>query len=1050
MAPGRRKGPSKAAAMAAAKRNWKVGDLVLAKVKGFPAWPATVSEPSQWGYTSDRKKVLVYFFGTQQIAFCNHNDVEAFTEEKKKTLLVKRQGKGADFVRAVEEIIKSYEKLKEQCHGDESAGIDHSILSKARNAECLRGELLGSPRRSPQKETLNAYTEKVNNVEVRAAQLVVDDPSDVATLSENPNDSASILSQIREASAGVGSPLGKRENDESLVMQTRISSLRRCRSSLKVDPYRVQKSVMPPTDIHQPGTDVSPDVFMKHRLIKNSLNNSDSDNKNSYESDTVISYGNGDGIGSENIALESDSMDMNEGSTIDSYCETEDVSLSGRLDFGTTAVVFRKKRKPSKKRVVPDAAVCVGFNREETFQDGLSNSPSCSPNLCNNVDERVNKTDGDKHLPLVKRARARMSKPSVDENLLDDSFCNMEINQSIPEIGQKLTEEFSTYNSNDGTGSLSSASLVVTEAEKSLSISNGSMEVAENGSLLWKSKRYRVGFVDGEAVLPPSKRIHRALEAMSANVAEASNSSTEVQETSEILSNGRRSSPETASVHIPTESNIGTPLEAHNKQSFQSDILPEKASAHLSTDSNICCSLEAHYIQSSQSDISEVPAMTSLETTSDDILVEGIKIHQHCGEDVDKFRDDSSLAKKIDTGLSADRSSSFITYDMPDIDASSQSSLRHLSTEESNEEILPSTGGSSKDVTNKEIVCSKKGDFHVESEMETVMEKSDSLSKLKGVGNLMPVDGIPVSTLVQEGSSVICDSMHPSRSPSDVISGVNYMYDGMEEFKYQPVQRGMSFSTDLKSMKVLIAAAHAKRQLHRHFSLPHHVQDVVSDAYPHFNVDSSEKLYASGCMGSEIHGLGDWSKVLNSADRALDISLHEKSFVNSFNIDGEGRFDSRQNLDKFASRDEANVARKSFEAMLCVLSRTKESIGRATRLAIDCAKYGIAGEVVEILLRNLEEESSLNRKIDLFFLVDSITQCSRGQKGGPDAYPSLVQAALSRFLSAAAPPGHAALENRRQCMKVLRLWLERKTLPESVVRHHMRELDSVKNREGYE
>ena len=40
MAPSRRKGASKAAA--AARRQWKVGDLVLAKVKGFPAWPATV------------------------------------------------------------------------------------------------------------------------------------------------------------------------------------------------------------------------------------------------------------------------------------------------------------------------------------------------------------------------------------------------------------------------------------------------------------------------------------------------------------------------------------------------------------------------------------------------------------------------------------------------------------------------------------------------------------------------------------------------------------------------------------------------------------------------------------------------------------------------------------------------------------------------------------------------------------------------------------------------------------------------------------------------
>uniref|UniRef100_M4FH47 PWWP domain-containing protein n=1 Tax=Brassica campestris TaxID=3711 RepID=M4FH47_BRACM len=67
MAPSRKKGGAKAAAAASAPRQWKVGDLVLAKVKGFPAWPAAVSEPEKWGYSADKKKVLVHFFGTQQM-----------------------------------------------------------------------------------------------------------------------------------------------------------------------------------------------------------------------------------------------------------------------------------------------------------------------------------------------------------------------------------------------------------------------------------------------------------------------------------------------------------------------------------------------------------------------------------------------------------------------------------------------------------------------------------------------------------------------------------------------------------------------------------------------------------------------------------------------------------------------------------------------------------------------------------------------------------------------------------------------------------------------
>lgn len=39
-------------------------------------------------------------------------------------------------------------------------------------------------------------------------------------------------------------------------------------------------------------------------------------------------------------------------------------------------------------------------------------------------------------------------------------------------------------------------------------------------------------------------------------------------------------------------------------------------------------------------------------------------------------------------------------------------------------------------------------------------------------------------------------------------------------------------------------------------------------------------------------------------------------------------------------------------------------------------------QVVELLIRKLENETSFHRKVDLFFLVDSITQCSHSHKGG--------------------------------------------------------------------
>lgn len=41
--------------------------------------------------------------------------------------------------------------------------------------------------------------------------------------------------------------------------------------------------------------------------------------------------------------------------------------------------------------------------------------------------------------------------------------------------------------------------------------------------------------------------------------------------------------------------------------------------------------------------------------------------------------------------------------------------------------------------------------------------------------------------------------------------------------------------------------------------------------------------------------------------------------------------------------------------------------------------YGL--QVVDLLVQYLEKESILHKRVDLFFLVDSVAQCSRGLKG---------------------------------------------------------------------
>ncbi|KAI4385816.1 hypothetical protein MLD38_003809 [Melastoma candidum] len=264
--------------------------------------------------------------------------------------------------------------------------------------------------------------------------------------------------------------------------------------------------------------------------------------------------------------------------------------------------------------------------------------------------------------------------------------------------------------------------------------------------------------------------------------------------------------------------------------------------------------------------------------------------------------------------------------------------------------------------------------------------------------------------------------------------------------RFENGDEDMKTQESVMSMKHLIAAAQAKRkQTHMDNGTARvSVATLASSEVLGRNLIPSPSPPVLTSVSSLAHkDAPNLNQLRNSksSPTSADVSQRQANAETA-----ENKTISSEQKGLLSCGTEAAVARDAFEGMIETLSRTRESIRRATRLAIDCAKYGIAHEVVELLIRKLESEPSLHRKVDLFFLVDSITQRSHSHKGIAGAsYIPTVQAALPRLLSAAAPTNSGGAENRRQCLKVLRLWLERKIFPKSFIMSCMDDVGTSKN-----
>ena len=133
------------------------------------------------------------------------------------------------------------------------------------------------------------------------------------------------------------------------------------------------------------------------------------------------------------------------------------------------------------------------------------------------------------------------------------------------------------------------------------------------------------------------------------------------------------------------------------------------------------------------------------------------------------------------------------------------------------------------------------------------------------------------------------------------------------------------------SMRDLIAVAQAKR---REANLQGHSNDRIS-----------------GLLSSPAAFCERSPSPLSEMQPISDLNLNEKvggeSVSSAYATEEHEPIASPEIFPVDVRNDatEASVARDALEGMLETLSKTRESIGRATRLAINCAQYGIFNEV---------------------------------------------------------------------------------------------------------
>ncbi|GFZ15727.1 Tudor/PWWP/MBT domain-containing protein [Actinidia rufa] len=971
MAPARKRG----ARGAKTKSELSLGDLVLAKVKGFPAWPAKISRPEDWKRAPDPKKYFVQFFGTAEIAFVAPADIQAFTSESKNKLSARCQGKTVKyFAQAVKEICEAFDLLQQKKSrglGDDNDGSGPRCGASSVDGledDAVDFDLKDGIGRGTNGETvIRGLGDHCSGLE-RCSQRYggIDCQDTKPGLSCKANDSCS---------PGISSKKKTKISKDSARISNEVV--------LAPSPYNSSCPTEEVCDAYQEDnvfcTDDSKVVTPADGCLNASQNDrvcdadAEGDDKKNDSSSVRAKHSDG---GKKLLTNGHKSEKMTTGSKK----KPKDEHTKADIRRKNPAYGSMKESSPDLKSDL-DA---VGENKAKKLaKDGQ---------YFGVADDKKKAAKGS----TEEQAKGKLSGWKKGAQLEPAKHHHSGIN----EVSHLARKSKHADLSNDGPkGSLSTkrkidsqSSNVLVEKADNLKRSTSRLKTENRSASRVQAGSFSSNIPSDEDALPPTKRLRRAFEAIS---------------DSAIMTSDNKSDKVSVAIKndMPSSEKVKSPVtQLHTK----------RRAVRLFDEED------------------EEEARTPVHGGSSS------KIHASSGLKLALRRNAFPSAKIRNESLSPNpeqpvekRSKKAISVHVSH--SPGKPELERVSSKESKQILISPQKSPWSGVPNKAVSEPPNANRQSIKVLAAGSEKKTHTGS--GKTSSMVSDGLNYSQ--NQVTTQRRNTMENNSFPSERMeAGSDDKMSSLIDLK---------ISDAATSMKHLIAAAQAKRR-------QAHSQNISHDMVGSFLGSSTDVIGRSLSPASAVQPfLSGSSNILQPDVQGyyLHTSIASPSHCHQFSSNNQ------PNTEEFEERrvssghgpaggslsggTEAAVARDAFEGMIETLSRTKESIGRATRLAIDCAKYGIANEVAELPRRGADTPEEALRVSN----GDGRDGDGggRGKAGGTGiagaSYIPTVQAALPRLLGAAAPSGAAARENRRQCLKVLRLWLERKILPDSLLRRYM-------------